>query len=184
MTYLSMLLTAAFESAGLRVARSIRGLDPYSEARAYDAARTACIRLAYFCKVRGGDARQSPLYENLEFKRNYVEAYEHWRRVSVDDLTPKAIFEVTGRANILAWNGFEIFVIGQQVPGGIHDFDGYGRDMVISDARGEVARIQGFDDKPYERARVAYRQLTGKCYSWDDGFPMDDRASIDLLAQT
>lgn len=183
MTYLSMLLNAAFESASLRVAQKVRGLDPYLEAKAYDAARTACIRLGYFCKVKGGDARQSPLYESLEFKEHYVQAYEHWRKVTVEDLSPKIIFEVTARANILTWQGFEVFVIGQQVPGGINDGHGAGA-LVISDAQGEVTRFEGLGDKPHERARLAYRQLTGVSHRWDDGFPMEEGADLDLLAQT
>ena len=154
-SYFEMLLYAAFESSTYRVVKSIRKIDDYTVAKAYDAARTACRKLGYFCKVKGGDARQSPLFEGLEFKADYIQCYESWRRVVVDDLSPKVIFEVTERANILNWNGFEVFIVGQQVPGGINDgWAPYGA-MVISGKEGEVARLNGMHNKPYERARRA-----------------------------
>ena len=120
-SYFEMLLYAAFECSTYRVVQSIHKVDAYTVAKAYDAARTACRKLGYFCKVRGGDARLSPLFKDLEFKADYVQCYESWRRVVVGDLSPKVIFEVTERANILEWNGFKVFIVGQQVPGGIHD---------------------------------------------------------------
>ena len=182
-SYFEMLLYAAFESSTYRVVQSIHKVDAYTVAMAYDAARTACRKLGYFCKVRGGDARESPLFEGLEFKADYTQCYESWRRVVVDDLSPKVIFEVTERANILEWNGFKVFIIGQQVPGGINDGWAPNGAMVVSGEKGEVARLERMHEQPYERARKAYRLMAGRGYNWDDGLPHDHVADMEYLAQ-
>lgn len=52
-SYFEMLLYAAFESSTYRVVQSIRDVDAFMVAKAYDAARTACRKLGYFCKIRG-----------------------------------------------------------------------------------------------------------------------------------
>lgn len=182
-SYFGMLLHAAFESSTYRVVQSIKQIDDHTVAKACDAARTACRKLGYFCKVKGGDARKSPLFQDLEFKADYTQCYESWRRVAVEDLSPKTIFEVTERANILEWNGFSVFIIGQQVPGGIDDGWGPYGAMVVSGEKGEVARLEGMHGKPYERARLAYRHMTGHGYHWDDGLPHDGVADTEYMAQ-
>ena len=91
-SYFEMLLYAAFESSTYRVVQSIRDVDAFMVAKAYDSARTACRKLGYFCKIRGGDARASAFYQGLEFKADYIQCYENWRQVVVRDLSPKIIF--------------------------------------------------------------------------------------------
>jgi hypothetical protein len=183
-SYFEMLLYAAFESSTYRVVQAIRGVDAYTVAKAYDAARTACRKLGHFCKQKGVDARMSPLYEDVEFKSDYVKCYEYWRNVVVDELSPAVIFEVTERTNHLAWQGFGIYVFVKDYPSWANVEKSLDRVMIITGQDGEIARFEGDADQAHDWARRAYRLLTGRAYSWEDGLPLDHSADLTYLAQT
>ena len=55
--------------------------------------------------------------------------------------------------------------------------------MVITGEHGEIERLSGLHDQPYERARKAYRHLTGMGFKWEDDLPHDQVADMEYLAQ-
>jgi hypothetical protein len=181
-SYFEMLLAAAFESSTFRVLQSVPNLNPHTLALAYDAARTATRKLGYYCKRYGGDARCSPLFEGIEFKEDYVQCYESYRRVSPEVLTPKLIHDCTTRGNCVLWDGWSVSLWPRTQYSGI----GAGRETILvlmvehTDGRRHELLEQG---KPHERARQAYRMVTGMSYRWDDAELSDDSGfAADYLA--
>lgn len=183
-SYFEVLLCAAFESSTLRVVEAIPMVTPQMHAYAYDAARTATRKLAYWCKRGGRDARDSPLYEGLEFKDDYVACYEAFRRVRPDVLTPKVIFDHTSLGNVVVWEGWQAMLWGHSDAS-----DPWGRrakvfTMIVRHEDGREFRLDQ-QDSPHERARQVYRLMTGESYRWDDHELTDDSGfSPEYLAQT
>lgn len=181
-TYFEMLLAAAFESSTLRVLQSVRDMNQHTLALAYDAARTATRKLGYYCKRYGGDARHSPLFECIEFQADYAQCYESYRRVTPDVLTPKVILDCITLGNRVIWDGWSAALWPRTQYAGI----GSGRETILvlmvehADGRRHELMEQG---RPHERARLAYRLMTGSSYRWDDAELSDDSGvAADYLA--
>ena len=102
-SYFEMLLYAAFESSTYRVVQSIRDVDAFMVAKAYDSARTACRKLGYFCKIRGGDARASAFIRGLNSRPTTSSVTRTGARLWSESCPQKSFFEVTQRANVLEW---------------------------------------------------------------------------------
>lgn len=181
-TYFEMLLATAFESSTLRVMQSVPNLSPHTLALAYDAARTATRKLGYYCKRYGGDARRSPLFEGIEFQADYALCYESFRKVSPEVLTPKLIHDCTTLGNRVFWQGWSASLWPRTEYAGM----GLGRitKLILIVEHIDGRRDEFLEqDKPHERARQAYRLMTGASYRWDDAELSDDSGyAADYLA--
>jgi hypothetical protein len=180
-THFEMLLATAFESSTLRVLQGIRGLDQRTLARAYDNARTATRQLGYFCRHHGRDARQSPLFQNIEFQADYAKCYEKGRRVSPAVLTPKLILDHTALGNVVVWNGWSA-VLWDHAASGCWEKNAPPDEFFVSHVDGRQFRLKN-DNRPFERVRQVYRLMAGESYRWDDPeLPDDSGCSSDYLA--
>ena len=189
-----LLLQAAFASSQMRVLNVIFQEDvhygsgivgkriPYSEKQrldrshpfdqACDAARNLCEVLARYCRRFNIDPRLSPLYEGLGFKEEVEKILERNRVVECEVLTPAAIFHAAEKGNKLLYDGWQITV-------GSADFatDAYGQDqwcepLIISKVGSEPI-ILWMPGESKDRAREAYREITGEKFPGDDGLGKD-----------
>jgi len=150
---------------------------PYLEA--CDTARGLCKALARFCRAHDIDLRTSPLYGGLEFKDSMEEILEKDRVVTCEVLTPAAIFYAASKRNILHWDGWQIAT-------GKGDFftDAYGLDQwefpLVASKEGQEGFTLSMPGEEAARAREAYRRITGKQFSGDDGLGEDPLHSYEI----
>lgn len=146
---------------------------PYLQA--CDEARELCSELGRFCLAHGLDPSGSPMVENLHFKEFFFEAFEKGRIVHCDELTPSVIHDAVEKQNVLHWAGWT-------VTAGSCDFatDDYGLDQYIAPLiakheSGELEITLWMPGHEKDRARKAYKLLTGSAYTGEDVLGRDAR---------
>lgn len=124
------------------------------------------------------DIRHGPMWALLEYRHRYEEAYERRRRVALDELTPRALYEGLRRGNRLYWRGWQVSL---DAPRELTDDFGqptWGKEIRVMSPGGETTlfRFLGKED-----AREIYRHMTGENYDGDDGMGVDPPHSAECI---
>ena len=146
---------------------------PYLQA--CDEARELCVELGRYCRVNGFDPCASPLVDNLHFKGFFFDAFEKGREVICSELTPFAIHEAVEKKNVLRWEGWTVTAGPQDFSTDDYGLDQYIQPLIAKHESGEHALSLWMAGHPKDRAREAYRRITGSAFAGDDTLGIDDR---------
>lgn len=137
-----------------------------------DGVRMDMERLGREFRDSGDDLRTHPIWSVLEFQDCYLEAFEQDRKVLLQDLTPRAIYECLTCKNRLLWNGWEV-----QVGEADEITDGYGlpawEHLVCVVAPDKAT--EAFSGLWKHTARSIYQHMTGRAFEGDDTLGHDPR---------
>ncbi|WP_274644732.1 hypothetical protein [Pseudomonas serbica] len=147
--------------------------------RAADEAMSALLTLAAASKAEGRDARTSPLYESFgPMAVHYEEAYEQWRPVECQELTPRVIFDAMDKGNKLIWGDWVIKASRGQEVTDDYGLPAWDRIVTVTHSNGSCKTLE-YSNRPRHRALEIYRVVTGTTFDGDDGLPRDPRHMYD-----
>lgn len=146
---------------------------PYLQA--CDEARKLCEELGRFCLKHGLDPSASPLVKNLSFRSEFEEAFEVGRVVVCAELSPLVLHNAVEKRNLLHWNGWTITAGPRDFSSDAYGLDQYIRPLIAKHESGEREFTLWEAGQPKERAREAYRQLTGSAFAGEDLLGQDSR---------
>lgn len=127
-------------------------------------------KLGRLCRDGNVDARESALWPLLAFQEIYVEKYEFRRPITLDELTPSAIYQCLLRGNKVLWNGWEVYLgssrritndLGKPI---------WEPRVWITSPKKDVKMLSGIS---IDTARAIYRHIKGEPYAGDDGLDDD-----------
>jgi hypothetical protein len=146
---------------------------PYLQAS--DEARELCVALGRFCREFNLDPSESPLVKNLHFKSLFEKEFELGRVVISTELTPVVLHDAVEKRNILHWEGWIITAGELDFSTDAYGLDEYIRPLIAKHESGEPEIKLWMAGQSKDRAREAYRQITGSEFTGEDGLGPDPR---------
>lgn len=123
-------------------------------------------------QTSGEDIRASQLWPLLEHQDRYEDAFERRRKVTLETVTPKAIYDGLVRGNHMLWNGWKVEVGGNREITDDYGMPAWEPRIWVEESTGKPLVM--FSGISKSTARSIYTHITGKSSKGiEDGLGQD-----------